>query len=254
MNDRRAAADAGVHDIRDVVAETSELGGASARAAPSARDAFAAVAAGRARLRAPRAADARPAAARSGPAPAGRLPGADARADVHRRRGRPAPRRATRQPPPPVADDEAQAKRRALRPKRSVGELIKGAAALLIVAGLGGVLLWQWPNMVALYQKMRTPAASEVRDVPAAGTRSTKITDRIEPGVQPSQGTADTAPAAPGAAVAQKVVLYEEDPADPQRQALRRLGDLAHRDESRPAPASRPSLRSAPTSRCPTAS
>ena len=93
---------------------------------------------------------------------------------------------------------------------------MKGDAALLVVAGLGGALLWQWPNMVAAYQKFRAPAVTEVRDVPAQGSRSTKITDRIEPGVQPSQSAPDTSSGtAPGAAVAQKVVLYEEDPNDP---------------------------------------
>jgi hypothetical protein len=236
MNDRRAPVDAGA-DIRDVV-EAAELG-VSARAAPSARDAF------------PAAPPAPPEYDRRDPRMFDqqvhdqdlRLPDDFQEPMLEPtftgEEARPAPRRSTRQPPPPVVEDE-KAQRRALRPKRSARDWIKSAAALLIVAGLGGALLWQWPNLMAAYQKMRAPATSEVRDVPAAGSRSTKINDRIEPGVQPSQGTADTA-TAPGAAVAQKVVLYEEDPADPN--GKRFVGSAIWRTETiSPGPGQPPEL------------
>jgi len=70
--------------------------------------------------------------------------------------------------------------------------------------------------MVAFYKSFRAPAVETVRDVsPAAATRP-KITDRIEPGGQ--QPTPAIVPGtAPAAAVAQKVVLYEEDPPDGKR-------------------------------------
>jgi len=236
MHDRRAAADAGV-DIRDVVAEAGELG-LSARAAQSARDAFAGAPPAAPEYE-PRMYDARQHDQDL------RLPDDFQEPMLEPtftgEEARPAPRRSTRQPPPPpVVDDETQSQRRALRPKRSAGEWIKGAAALLIVAGLGGALLWQWPNLMAAYQSMRTPAVSEVRDVPAAGARSTKITDRIEPGVQPTQDATDSA-AAPGAAVAQKVVLYEEDPADPN--GKRFVGSAIWRTETiSPGPGQPPEL------------
>ncbi len=239
-NDRRATADAGMHDIRDVVAEASELGGASARAAQSARDAFAVpTAAPDYERREPRMFDQQPHDQDL------RLPDDFQEPMLEPTftadEARPAPQRSRQPPPPPVADDEAQAKRRALRPKRSFGELFKGAAVLLVVAGLGAVLLWQWPNMMAAYQKMRAPATTEVRDTPATATR-TKINDRIEPGVQPGQGTADTAPGtATGAAVAQKVVLYEEDPADPN--GKRFVGSAIWRTETiSPGPGQPPEL------------
>ena len=208
IGDRRGA-DVGMQDMRDVVAEASELDAVAARA-PSARDAFAPDYSRRdPRMLDPRHDDQDL-----------RLPDDFQEPMLEpsftAEEARPTPKR-TRQPPPPppVMDEEPSAKRRSLRPKRSFGEWIKGAAVLLVVAALGGVLLWQWPNMMAAYQKMRAPAVSEVRDVPAPATRNSKISDRIEPGVQPGQATGDTPPGtAPGAAVAQKVVLYEEDPND----------------------------------------
>ena len=236
MNDRRAPADAGV-DIRDIVAE-AELG-ATARAAPTARDPFPAPPPAPADYdrRDPRMFDQPPHDQDL------RLPDdfqeSMLEADLTGEEAWPAPRRSTRQPPPPPLEDE-QTQRRALRPKRSAREWIKGAAALLIVAGLGGALLWQWPNLMGLYQKMRTPATTEVRDVPAAGGRSSKISDRIEPGVQPGPAATDSA-TAPGAAVAQKVVLYEEDPADPN--GKRFVGSAIWRTEMiSPGPGQPPEL------------
>ena len=121
-----------------------------------------------------------------------------------------------RAPPPPIDDDlefeEEEAEEEA-RPPRSYRNLIRGAVAALVFIVVGGLLLWQWPNMVALYSSFRAPSVETVRDTPPANTRP-KITDRIEPGIQ--QAPATPAPGAlPGAGAAQKVVLYEEDPADP---------------------------------------
>ena len=237
VNDRRGA-DAAVQDMRDFVAEASELGAVAARAAPSARDGYAPDY----ERREPRAFE------RQRGDEDMRLPDEfqepmlepsfTAEEEV-----RPAPKRGRQPPPPPpVMDDEVPAKRRSLRPQRSFRELIKGGVVLLVVAALGGVLLWQWPNMVAAYQKMRTPSVTEVREVPATATRNNKISDRIEPGVQPGQGTGDTPPGtAPGAAVAQKVVLYEEDPADPN--GKRFVGSAIWRTETiSPGPGQPPEL------------
>jgi len=74
---------------------------------------------------------------------------------------------------------------------------------------------------------------------PPANTRS-KITDRIEPGTQ--QAPATPAPGAvPGAGAAQKVVLYEEDPADPN--GKRFVGSAIWRTETvTPGPGQPPEL------------
>src|SRR5207247_5599361 len=118
-------------------------------------------------------------------------------------------------PPPPIEDEqEFEAAPQDLRPARSYRGLIRGLAAAAVVIAVGGGLYWQWPNLAVLYRSYRAAPVEVAREVPPPTTAARpKITDRIEPGQQ--------APAAltPGAqqasTVAQKVVLYEEDPGDP---------------------------------------
>ena len=146
-----------------------------------------------------------------------------------------------RAPPPPIDDDlefEEEVEEEA-RPARSYRNLIKGAVVALVFIAVGGLLLWQWPNMVALYSSFRAPSVETVRDTPPANTRP-KITDRIEPGTQ--QAPATPAPGAlPGAGAAQKVVLYEEDPADPN--GKRFVGSAVWRTETiTPGPGQPPEL------------
>ncbi|MGZ8299668.1 MAG: hypothetical protein ACXWU5_04525 [Rhodoplanes sp.] len=96
------------------------------------------------------------------------------------------------------------------------------AAAVLIVFGLSGLVYWQWPTIAGLFRgqdTVATPAA------PGTGPSSrAKITDRLG------------APAAPttrpqeGPAVAQRVVLYEEDPSNPA--GKRFVGTAVWRTES----------------------
>jgi hypothetical protein len=111
--------------------------------------------------------------------------------------------------------------------RRSFGDIVRIALTLLVLAGLGGVIVWQWPNMAALYRSARAPAPPRIEvagDSQPTKTRSTKITERFDqtggvPTASPvtlSTGPTSAPAAAPGAAVAQKVVLYEEDPNDPQ--------------------------------------
>ena len=148
-----------------------------------------------------------------------------------------------RAPPPPVEDDlefeEEEAEEEA-RPPRSYRNLIKGAVAALVFIVVGGLLLWQWPNMVALYSSFRAPAVETVRETPPPANTRPKITDRIEPGTQ--QAPATPAPGAvPGAGAAQKVVLYEEDPADPN--GKRFVGSAIWRTETvTPGPGQPPEL------------
>jgi hypothetical protein len=148
--------------------------------------------------------------------------------------------KAGRAPPPPAEDEEldrpsAIAAWLAWRPSR---ELIRGLAAAGAALALVGILAWQWPNMVALYRAMRTPAVETARDTPSATARP-KITDRIEPGSQSSPAATPGTQAA--AAVAQKVVLYEEDPTDPN--GKRFVGSAIWRTETvTPGPGQPPEL------------
>ncbi|HEY7245108.1 MAG TPA: hypothetical protein VH678_14650 [Xanthobacteraceae bacterium] len=123
----------------------------------------------------------------------------------------------------------------AWRPSR---ELLRGISASAAALAVLGVLAWQWPNMVQLYRGMRAPPAEIARETPTPATHS-KITDRIEPGTQTA--ATPSAGAQAGAAVAQKVVLYEEDPSDPN--GKRFVGSAIWRTETvTPGPGQPPEL------------
>jgi hypothetical protein len=124
-------------------------------------------------------------------------------------------------------------------PRRSYRGLIKGLVAAAGVVVMVGIGVWQWPNMVALYRSFRAPAVETAREAPPAAARP-KITDRIEPGSPQTPATP-----APGTqasvAAAQKVVLYEEDPADPN--GKRFVGSAIWRTETvTPGPGQPPEL------------
>src|SRR5262249_46454902 len=96
--------------------------------------------------------------------------------------------------------------------------LIRLVAAAVIVVGITGLAIWLWPTVDALYRVARAPSADPAQET--SPTARPKISDRIEPGGQQNQPTQLTAVSPPsatpgGAAVAQRVVLYEEDPTDP---------------------------------------
>ena len=244
--ERHSLSDAGLKDFRNVVSEANELGGASARATRSARDAYAAVPA-------------------PPPAPAPEVDRHEPQYDrteqrmfeqheVHERpphedfpepmlepsftvdETRPAPPKARRAAPAPIEDEEEELEREEVRPRRSYGGIIRAAAAFVIVACLAGVVVWQWSNMVALYRVFRAPSTEVVTRDPPQPTQK-KDPTRIEPGSQ----VPDQAGVVPGAAVAQKVVLYEEDPADPQ--GKRYVGSALWRTETvSPGPGQPPEL------------
>jgi hypothetical protein len=288
--DRRSLSDSGLKDFRNVVSEANELGGASARAEKSAREAYAAVPAPAPEDERPversydRTADRsldrsgdrayeRPARSYERPQPDRSEPRMfDSQASqermfepqvAHEPRPHedfsepmlessfalddqhPVSPRTRRGPPPPIEDELGlEEEEFTPQPRRSYRNLIvKGAlvgAIVLGLAGLVGLFMWQWPNMVALYRSFKAPAVETVREPPPANTRP-KITDRIEPGGQPASPAPTTPGAAPAAAVAQKVVLYEEDPADPQ--GKRFVGSAIWRTETvTPGPGQPPEL------------
>jgi len=92
---------------------------------------------------------------------------------------------------------------------------------LLLLGGLAASLLVLWPTISQLYSSLGSSTPVEVASEPTVSTPSSrpKIVERFEPGagqpaVTPAPLPTNTAPA--GAAVAQRVVLYEEDPNDAQ--------------------------------------
>jgi hypothetical protein len=151
----------------------------------------------------------------------------------------PAPGKERRGPPPPLEDDLEFEPDEDVAPRRSYRDLIRGLAVAVVIIGIGGLLLWQWPNLVEFYRSFRAPAVETARDAPPAATRP-KITDRIEPGTQQAPATPAPVPGAQPAA-AQKVVLYEEDPADPN--GKRFVGSAIWRTETvTPGPGQPPEL------------
>ena len=135
--------------------------------------------------------------------------------------------------PPPVEEEYEDVEE---APRRSYRGLIGGLAAAIVVIAIGGAAYWQWPTMVGLYRSFRAPSAEAYREAPPAPAARAKIADRIEPG-QAAPAALTTAPAT----AAQKVVLYEEDPADPN--GKRFVGSAVWRTETvTPGPGQPPEL------------
>ncbi len=90
-----------------------------------------------------------------------------------------------------------------------IGRVVVVAAAIVaVVLGLSGLVYWQWPMIAGLFTGSKvtatTPATPQTTPPP-----SSKITDRIG---TPATGSRPQE----GATVAQRVVLYEEDPDNPK--------------------------------------
>lgn len=125
--------------------------------------------------------------------------------------------------PEPDDDDTAYP-----RPGRSFGGLIKALVILLLIGAVGGAGYWQRDTIASVYKKMTASTAPAPTPAPTAEvpTGRPKITDRIG-ATNDSTAQPSTAPAA---AVAQKVVLYDEDPSDPQ--GKRYVGSAVWRTET----------------------
>jgi hypothetical protein len=97
-----------------------------------------------------------------------------------------------------------------VRPRRGVsyGPIVKIAAAVVLVAALGAGAYWQRANIISVYQAFRG-SSQPAHDAAAA---KPKISDRIGGEATPGAGPSGQ----PAAAVAQRVVLYEEEADNPQ--------------------------------------
>jgi hypothetical protein len=246
-------------DFRSVVSEANELGEAPARAEKSARDAFAAVpAVAPDRARPPRA-------ERSGqrmlePPPAERMFEPRHEPQEHDEYsesmlepsfeledGRPLSAKGRRAALPSEDEEQYDDELAELRPPRNYGPLVKGLAAALAIAvvagGLLGLLIWQWPNMVKSYRAWTRPSPTDVaREAPSPAAPK-KVQERLASDSQQAPATvaAPTAGMQTAATVAQKVVLYEEDPADPN--GKRFVGSAIWRTETvTPGPGQPPEL------------
>ena len=259
--ERRPLSDSGLKDFRNVISEANELGGASARAEKSAREAYAAVPPtdldrpprsfdrsqydrGEPRMFDPQAQRDRmfEPPPQEEPRPHEDFSEPMLESSFVLDDARPAPSKGRRGPPPPVEDeDEIEVEEPLIRSRyerRAVA--VSGLVAAAVIIAVGGVLVWQWPNMVALYRSFRA-APSEVARETSPTTTPKKNQERIEPGSAQTPTPAPPGTQAGAAAVAQKVVLYEEDPDDPN--GKRFVGSAIWRTETvTPGPGQPPEL------------
>jgi len=207
-DDRPSLTDQGLKGFRDVVAEAEGLGDASAKASRAARDFY---------ERAPDRTPDREAPPRVAPtAPLEDTAEAppeifDAGRTPPEPEGGPAVS-ATEgwQPPPrPSRSDDFE------QPKRSYRGLISALVILVVLGAVGAVGYWQRDAIMSLASSMmtrtQTPAQPQQPAEAAKPQGQSKIADRVGSDGKPSQPAT-----APAAAVAQKVVLYEEDSNNPQ--------------------------------------
>jgi hypothetical protein len=266
--ERRSVTDEGLKGFRDVIAEAEALGDATAQGAKTAREVFAATPPTTSqtfdrleprvepeglrtpmrpssrtpeplRTPEPRVAEPRATEPRAGepraPVWPPELPPAVAPPTPDRA---PEPRLGQQRQSPlrqPSADDIGEL------PKRSRVGLVAATLTILIILGLGAVAYWQRDRITGWVSVVRGPAKQAPKD---AQPTQPKIPDRVgQPPAQPdtAQQTGNQGATNPVAAVAQRVVLYEEDPADPQ--GKRYVGSAIWRTETvTPAPGAAPDL------------
>lgn len=122
-------------------------------------------------------------------------------------------------PPPPAGYGEPDE----YAPPRPWGRIVTIAALVLVIVGLAGAGFWQRHNIAGLLASWRSAPSKQQQQAAAPATRP-KITDRV------GEGNAGKTATAPAAAVAQKVVLYEEDPNNAQ--GTRYVGSAIWRTET----------------------
>ena len=144
-------------------------------------------------------------------------------------------------PRPPIdhVDDEEDYR----KPRRSYRKLITTIVLILLLAGIGAAGYWKRDSVVSFANKAVAVVTAWRSSTPAPQQRTTtpsqqpKIADRVGQPDRPGGRAAN----APAADVAQKVVLYEEDQANPQ--GKRYVGSAIWRTETvSPGPGLAPEL------------
>ncbi|HEU5275490.1 MAG TPA: hypothetical protein VFU97_17640 [Xanthobacteraceae bacterium] len=143
------------------------------------------------------------------------------------------PRQRPGRRPEPLTDEEEQ---HVAPPSRLRELIIPYLVVFAVVVLVAGVIVWQWQPMVGAVRGLVSSfkTAQPAPPQPAAPPTRPKITDRI--GSNDSAAPGQQQPAA--ADVAQRVVLYEEDPDDPA--GKRFVGSAVWRTESVAAAAGQP--------------
>jgi hypothetical protein len=236
----------GLKGFRNVVHEVDDLGAATAKAAQSARDTRDSYTSVPSR-RPPPGEDGPPASAPDRYEPQfdldGLRTGDDEQPELHSLE--PAydlddatlPPPAARPRPPQHAEPDDDY--RATRPPRSYRGLIQLAVLSALLGILAAALSWQWPNITHFVAQLRTRQPAQVQQGPAP---EPKFSGRVPQEQNPAQAPNTATPGNQSApTVAQRVVLYEEDPNDPQ--GKRFVGSAIWRTETvSPGPGLAPEL------------
>lgn len=231
-SDRAPAASKGLKSSGDATAEAEALGEATAQAAKSARRAYAAapsdVPLERIESRGPRSPSREPP-DRPANKPAARGNGStlDAGEAFHGSTGPQAL---------PSSDEAVRDEDIARRERSSLRGLGSAAIAVLVILGLGATFYWQRDRIRGLL--VRNPPLPTHQET---ARPQTKIPDRVTQGTGTSATGQTASPDQNVAPVAQRVVLYEEDPADPQ--GKRYVGSVIWNGESvSPGPGQPPEM------------
>lgn len=230
----------GTRGMRDVVAEAESLGEATAQASRAAREAYASMPSNVPDLdrleprmepdglRGPARGGPRPPPVRGRagePPPAGMPPPSAPQEPPRRRPPGPMPRR----PLDLDQDEGASSARRGL---------IAALLTVLIITGLGGAAYWQRDKLSSFFGTVKGLGPQATRD---QGQPRSKSPDRVGQDGQPAPAQPQGTPGTPPAMVAQRVVLYEEDPANPE--GNRYVGSALWRTETvSPGPGMSPEL------------
>jgi hypothetical protein len=101
------------------------------------------------------------------------------------------------------------------RPPRSYRGWAQLAIVLIILGGLTATVSWQWTNITHLYQFF-SHLRSRQTQTAQTPTAEPKFSGRVPQDQGAGQPSAGTSANQAGPAVAQRVVLYQEDPNNPQ--------------------------------------
>jgi hypothetical protein len=125
-------------------------------------------------------------------------------------------------------------------PRRPVRDYLKFAVAAILVVGLLVALYWAWPQINGMFHSLSQIGARQPALPSPQANSQPKFSGRV-PQEGAAQAPAGQAPGQAVPAVAQRVVLYEEDPND--QQGKRYVGSVIWRTETvSPGPGLAPEL------------